>query len=53
MMLAGSQQYGLNPGPLLFAERPDLVWGLFAGLFLANCMLLVLRCWLASACSVS
>ncbi|MGD9769069.1 MAG: tripartite tricarboxylate transporter permease, partial [Pseudolabrys sp.] len=28
MMLAGFQQYGLNPGPLLFAERPDLVWGL-------------------------
>jgi hypothetical protein len=27
MMLAGFQQYGLNPGPLLFAERPDLVWG--------------------------
>ena len=28
MMLAGFQQYGLNPGPLLFAEKPDLVWGL-------------------------
>ncbi|MGY4455922.1 putative tricarboxylic transport membrane protein [Bradyrhizobium sp. i1.3.1] len=43
MMLAGFQQYGLNPGPLLFAERPDLVWGLIASLFIANCMLLVLN----------
>jgi len=43
MMLAGFQQYGLNPGPLLFAERPDLVWGLIASLFIANTMLLVLN----------
>ena len=43
MMLAGFQQYGLNPGPLLFAERPDLVWGLIASLFVANGMLLVLN----------
>jgi putative tricarboxylic transport membrane protein len=43
MMLAGFQQYGLNPGPLLFAERPDLVWGLIASLFIANAMLLVLN----------
>ena len=43
MMLAGFQQYGLNPGPLLFAERPDLVWGLIASLLIANTMLLVLN----------
>jgi putative tricarboxylic transport membrane protein len=43
MMLAGFQQYGLNPGPLLFAEKPDLVWGLIASLFIANTMLLVLN----------
>lgn len=43
MMLAGFQQYGLNPGPLLFAERPELVWGLIASLFIANGMLLVLN----------
>ena len=43
MMLAGFQQYGLNPGPLLFAERPDLVWGLIASLYIANVMLLVLN----------
>jgi putative tricarboxylic transport membrane protein len=43
IMLAGFQQYGLNPGPLLFAERPDLVWGLIASLFVANVMLVVLN----------
>ena len=43
MMLAGFQQYGLNPGPLLFADKPDLVWGLIASLFIANGMLLVLN----------
>jgi putative tricarboxylic transport membrane protein len=43
MMLAGFQQYRLNPGPLLFADRPDLVWGLIASLFIANAMLLVLN----------
>jgi putative tricarboxylic transport membrane protein len=43
MMLAGFQQYGLNPGPLLFTSNPDLVWGLVASLFIANFMLLVLN----------
>jgi putative tricarboxylic transport membrane protein len=43
IMLAGFQQYGLQPGPLLFANSPDLVWGLIASLFIANTMLLVLN----------
>jgi putative tricarboxylic transport membrane protein len=43
MMLAGFQQYGLNPGPLLFADKPDLVWGLIASLYIANIMLLILN----------
>jgi len=43
MMLAGFQQYNLNPGPLLFADNPQLVWGLIASLFIANVMLVVLN----------
>lgn len=43
ILLAGFQQYGLNPGPLLFAEKPDLVWALIASLFIANVMLVVLN----------
>jgi len=43
IMLAGFQQYGLQPGPLLFATRPELVWGLIASLLIANFMLIVLN----------
>ncbi|RWX38674.1 tripartite tricarboxylate transporter permease [Rhizobium leguminosarum] len=43
IMLAGFQQYGLQPGPLLFATNPQLVWGLIASLLIANAMLLVLN----------
>jgi putative tricarboxylic transport membrane protein len=43
MMLAGFQQYGLQPGPLLFTNNADVVWGLVASLFIANFMLLVLN----------
>ncbi|MBL8589011.1 MAG: tripartite tricarboxylate transporter permease [Methylobacteriaceae bacterium] len=43
ILLAGFQQFGLNPGPLLFAENPQLVWGLIASLFIANVMLVVLN----------
>ncbi|MCZ8333055.1 MAG: tripartite tricarboxylate transporter permease [Rhodobacteraceae bacterium] len=43
IMLAGFQQFGLQPGPLLFVTAPDLVWGLIASLLVANVMLLVLN----------
>ncbi|MGP3698602.1 tripartite tricarboxylate transporter permease [Rhodobacter sp. NSM] len=43
IMLAGFQQFGLQPGPLLFATNPQLVWGLIASLLIANVMLLVLN----------
>ncbi len=43
IMLAGFQQFGLQPGPLLFATNPTLVWGLIASLLVANLMLLVLN----------
>jgi putative tricarboxylic transport membrane protein len=47
IMLAAFQQYGLNPGPLLFQSNPDLVWGLIASLYIGNVMLLVLNLPLA------
>jgi putative tricarboxylic transport membrane protein len=43
IMLAGFQQYGLHPGPLLFAQEPQLVWGLVASLFVANVLLVILN----------
>ena len=30
IMLVAFQQYGLQPGPLLFQRNPNLVWGLIA-----------------------
>jgi len=47
ILLAAFQQYGLQPGPLLFSARPDLVWTLIASLFIGNAMLLVLNLPLA------
>ncbi|MGP2491552.1 tripartite tricarboxylate transporter permease [Mesorhizobium sp. PUT5] len=43
IMLAGFQQFGLQPGPLLFTNNSSLVWGLIASLLVANFMLLVLN----------
>ena len=43
VMLAAFQQYGLQPGPLLFVNATDLVWGLIASLYIGNVMLLVLN----------
>jgi putative tricarboxylic transport membrane protein len=43
IMLAGFQQFGLQPGPLLFVTNAELVWGLIASLLVANVMLVVLN----------
>jgi putative tricarboxylic transport membrane protein len=43
IMLAAFQQYGLQPGPLLFENSPALIWGLIASLYVGNVMLLVLN----------
>ena len=47
ILLAAFEQYGLQPGPLLFHNRPDLVWTLIASLYIGNVMLLVLNLPLA------
>lgn len=47
VLLTAFQQYGLQPGPMLFNNRPDLVWTLIASLFIGNLMLLVLNLPLA------
>ena len=43
VMLAAFQNYGLQPGPTLFTQNPELVWGLIASLYIGNTMLLVLN----------
>ena len=43
ILLAAFQNYGLQPGPLLFINSGDLVWGLIASLYVGNIMLLILN----------
>ena len=43
VMLALLMTLNITPGPLLFTERPELVWGLIAALLMANIVLLILN----------
>ena len=43
VMLAMLISLNVQPGPLLFARQPELVWGLVASLYMANVVLLVLN----------
>src|SRR5262247_3988699 len=36
VMLGGLLIWGLQPGPMLFKERPDFVWGLIASMYIGN-----------------
>ncbi|MEZ5933453.1 MAG: tripartite tricarboxylate transporter permease [Alphaproteobacteria bacterium] len=36
VLLGGLLIHGLHPGPLLFEQRPDVIYGLFGGLLVAN-----------------
>ncbi len=36
ILLGGLLIHGMQPGPLLFEQRPDVVYGLFGGLLVAN-----------------
>jgi len=41
ILLGGLLIHGLQPGPLLFTTNPQVVYGLFGGLFAANIMMFV------------
>lgn len=43
VLLAAFQNYGLQPGPLLFTTNPNLLWGLIASLYIGNLILLILN----------
>jgi putative tricarboxylic transport membrane protein len=36
VMLGGLIIWGLQPGPMLFVEKPDFVWGLIASMYTGN-----------------
>ncbi|MBI3041376.1 MAG: tripartite tricarboxylate transporter permease [Betaproteobacteria bacterium] len=43
VMLGAFIMYGIQPGPMLFQNRPDLVWGLVDSMYIGNIMLLILN----------
>ena len=43
ILLGGMVIWGLEPGPLLFVEHKDFVWGLIASLYAANIFALVIN----------
>ncbi|MHB0870810.1 MAG: tripartite tricarboxylate transporter permease [Chloroflexota bacterium] len=43
VLMGGLMMYGLQPGPRLFQEKPDLVWAVIASMYVGNVMLLVLN----------
>jgi putative tricarboxylic transport membrane protein len=43
VLLALLMTLNITPGPLLFTERPEVVWGLIASLLIANIVLLILN----------
>jgi putative tricarboxylic transport membrane protein len=42
ILLGGFLVHGLTPGPMLFERAPEVVWGLYGGLLLANIAMLLL-----------
>jgi putative tricarboxylic transport membrane protein len=43
VMLGAFIMYGVQPGPLLFQNNPQLVWGLINSMYIGNVMLLILN----------
>jgi putative tricarboxylic transport membrane protein len=43
VLLGGMVIWGLEPGPLVFVDHPDFVWGLIASLYVANLFALLIN----------
>jgi putative tricarboxylic transport membrane protein len=43
LMLAALVMFGLRPGPTLFREAPEVVWGLIGSLYIGNVMLVIIN----------
>lgn len=42
VMMGGLMIWGLQPGPMLFVEQHDFVWGLIASMYMANIVAIIL-----------
>ena len=43
ILLASLIMFGLKPGPALFNDAPDVVWGLMASMYIGNVLLVVIN----------
>ncbi len=43
MLLGALMIHGVQPGPLLMQQRPDIFWGVVASMYIGNVMLLILN----------
>lgn len=43
VLMGGLMMVGLQPGPLLFEKSQDVLWPIFAGVFIGNILLLILN----------
>lgn len=43
ILLGALLMFNVTPGPLLFAQRPEIAWGLIASMYIGNVALLVLN----------
>jgi len=43
VMLGALMIHGLRPGPLLFEQHPEFVWGVIASMYVGNVLLLILN----------
>jgi len=43
VLLGALMMFNVTPGPLIFQNRPEVVWGLIASMYIGNLMLLVLN----------
>ena len=50
ILLGGFLIHGLQPGPMLFTKAPEVVYGLYGGLFIANIAMLLIGLVILSPC---
>jgi len=50
ILLGGFLIHGLQPGPMLFTRAPEVVYGLYGGLFIANIAMLLIGLVILSPC---
>jgi len=43
VMMGVMMMFGLRPGPLLFIQHPDFVWGIIASMYIGNVILLIMN----------